>query len=133
MKLLHSVRGQSNGAPALCIFSCTGVTTDADTFDTAVAILMRHATSGPQSHHHCRSKQGWTFLTFKRGLVQVHLVLLKASLTYCNCFVYHLSAGTLAVGGGNIRSKADVAHVAGSLIRSALPMHFHITVNGGRI
>lgn len=44
-----------------------------------------------------------------------------------------LSAGTLAVGGGNIRSNADVAHVAGSLIRSALPMHYHITVNGGRI
>ncbi|KAL3147791.1 hypothetical protein ABBQ32_002520 [Trebouxia sp. C0010 RCD-2024] len=41
--------------------------------------------------------------------------------------------GTLAVGGGNIRSNADVAHVAGSLIRSALPMHYHITVNGGRI
>lgn len=44
-----------------------------------------------------------------------------------------LSAGVLALGGGNIRSKADVAHVAGSLIRSALPMHYHITVNGGRI
>ena len=65
----------------------------------------------------------------------------------CNAYVlaqYHgaadivstlvlLSAGVLALGGGNIRSKADVAHVAGSLIRSALPMHYHITVNGGRI
>ncbi len=43
-------------------------------------------------------------------------------------------AGSIAVGkDGSVRSKADVAHVAGALIRSALPMHYHITVNGGRI
>ncbi|DBB07477.1 TPA: hypothetical protein ACH3X3_008948 [Trebouxia sp. C0006] len=42
--------------------------------------------------------------------------------------------GSIAVGmDGSVRSKADVAHVAGALIRSALPMHYHITVNGGRI
>lgn len=44
------------------------------------------------------------------------------------------AAGSIAVGrDGSVRSKADVAHVAGALTRSALPMHFHITVNGGRI
>ncbi len=44
------------------------------------------------------------------------------------------AAGSIAVGrDGSVRSKADVAHVAGALIRSALPMHYHITVNGGRI
>ena len=44
------------------------------------------------------------------------------------------SAGSIAVGrDGSVRSKADVAHVAGALIRSALPMHYHITVNGDRI
>ena len=82
-------------------------------------------------------------LDFKQ---QAHLVCLngllpRAQLTFLKmsfCAVLHtflccFFAGTLAVGGGNIRSKADVAHVAGSLIRSALPMHYHITVNGGRI
>ena len=43
-------------------------------------------------------------------------------------------AGSIAVGrDGSVRSKADVAHVAGALIRSALPMNYHITVNGDRI
>lgn len=77
----------------------------------------------------------------------VMLCLVRVYAPQCNAYVlaqYHgaaeilsplvlLSAGVLALGGGNIRSKADVAHVAGSLIRSALPMHYHITVNGGRI
>lgn len=42
--------------------------------------------------------------------------------------------GSIAVGrDGSVRTKADVAHVAGALIRSALPMNYHITVNGDRI
>lgn len=66
--------------------------------------------------------------------VLVHvLACLLAKYVHCNLQACNLHAGTLAIGGGNIRSKADVAHVAGSLIRSALPMHYHILVNGDRI
>lgn len=45
-----------------------------------------------------------------------------------------VSQGVLIVQkDSHIKSKADVAHVAGALIRATLPMHYHITVNGTRI
>lgn len=56
----------------------------------------------------------------------------KSFIEICNAL--QLAAGSIAVGqDGSVRSKADVAHVAGALIRSALPMNYHITVNGDRI
>lgn len=52
---------------------------------------------------------------------------------YRICAPCFLAGAVVVQRDSHIKSKADVAHVAGALIRATLPMHYHITVNGSRI